>query len=289
MLASGLISSLGAGTVTSISQGPGIYLSTSPIIATGPIAAALASPGTSGLKITCAGGGNTVVIANSGRSGKFQVIVTDSNNQSLLLLAATFPLTVNIAASGALGLDTGSVAASTWYYIWIIAKADGTTSAVFSLSNSLPTFPTGYLFSILVGAVFTDGSKHTSAFTQLGNQVSFAPINVFSALAVTTPGTYQSVSLSSIVPNTALSVGGIIGGTTVANASTMGIAGDASKTGVQEWNLNSAGQLDGSYGASAGFTDIPLITAQTVYWTSYQATANSRLDISSYKLNSNLG
>ena len=55
---------------------------------------------------------------------------------------ATINLTISIAASGANGLDTGSEANSTWYHIWVIAKADGTVAGLFSTSASSPTMPT---------------------------------------------------------------------------------------------------------------------------------------------------
>jgi hypothetical protein len=61
--------------------------------------------------------------------------------------------TLNIANSGLLGLDTGSESADAWYYIWIIAKADGTVSAILSASATAPTIPTGYIYKRLVSMV----------------------------------------------------------------------------------------------------------------------------------------
>lgn len=59
-------------------------------------------------------------------------------------------LTVNLASSGALGLDTGAEAASTWYYVYLIMKADGTVSAVFSATNEAAsgtiTLPATYIY-----------------------------------------------------------------------------------------------------------------------------------------------
>jgi hypothetical protein len=54
----------------------------------------------------------------------------------------SFSGTVDITASGALGLDTGSEASSTWYYVHAIASSDfQTVSAIFSSSPTSPTLP----------------------------------------------------------------------------------------------------------------------------------------------------
>ena len=54
--------------------------------------------------------------------------------------ATAVNLTVDITVSGVNGLDTGSEAASTWYYIWVIYN--GTTVAgLLSTSATAPTMP----------------------------------------------------------------------------------------------------------------------------------------------------
>lgn len=52
-------------------------------------------------------------------------------------------LTVNLGSSGALGLDTGTEASDTPYYIWLCSGGSGTT-AIFSASKTTPTLPSGY-------------------------------------------------------------------------------------------------------------------------------------------------
>jgi hypothetical protein len=75
--------------------------------------------------------------------------------------------TLDITASGALGLDTGAEAADAWYYIWVIAKVDGTVSAILSASATAPTMPAGYTLKRLVSMV-----RNTS-----GNFVDFVQEN----------------------------------------------------------------------------------------------------------------
>src|SRR4030095_5740620 len=52
-------------------------------------------------------------------------------------------LTVNTATVGANGLDTGVLAATTWYSLWVIWNGT-TTSGLISLSATAPTMPGGY-------------------------------------------------------------------------------------------------------------------------------------------------
>src|SRR3972149_5756360 len=51
-----------------------------------------------------------------------------------------------ITTSGAGGLDTGAEATSTLYYVFTIAKLDGTTNTLISLSQASPIMPTGYIY-----------------------------------------------------------------------------------------------------------------------------------------------
>lgn len=62
------------------------------------------------------------------------------------LIKFTSSQTVDITASGANGLDTGSEANSTWYYLWAIgsSKGDKHPKGLLSTSYTSPTMPNGY-------------------------------------------------------------------------------------------------------------------------------------------------
>lgn len=66
--------------------------------------------------------------------------VNDKGNH---IINSTSSLVVDLDNTGALGLDNGSVAADTWYAIWICEGTSGVT-AVASTSFNAPTLPTGY-------------------------------------------------------------------------------------------------------------------------------------------------
>jgi hypothetical protein len=64
--------------------------------------------------------------------------------------------TLNQAASGALGIDTGAVAQSSWYYVHVLTNNDGSIdTAVLSLSSTTPTLPVGYTKSQLISMAYT--------------------------------------------------------------------------------------------------------------------------------------
>lgn len=131
----------------------------------------------------------------------------DSNNVTDMVLSTA--VTINSAVNGINGLDTGTIAASTLYYIYIIsdsASTDGTTNpagAVISISATTPTLPAGYDSYALNGYWFTDGSSHfvlgyVTAST--GGSHTFyydAPVSVLSGGS---SATAAAVSLATAVP-----------------------------------------------------------------------------------------
>ena len=65
------------------------------------------------------------------------------------------------------GLDTGTVAADTVYFVWGISKVDGTADGLFSLSDTSPTLPSGFTRQRLLGNVITDGSSNIETGTHI--------------------------------------------------------------------------------------------------------------------------
>jgi hypothetical protein len=75
----------------------------------------------------------------------------------------------DIGVSGLGGLDTGSVAANTWYSVWLIARTDtGVTGGLFSTSTTFGglTLPASYDVGRRVGYVRTNGSSNITPFIQ---------------------------------------------------------------------------------------------------------------------------
>jgi len=83
-------------------------------------------------------------------------------------------LTLNTATVGANGLDTGTLAASTWYYTYVICNtATGATACLMSLSSTAPTLPSGYTFYARVGALRTTASIYLYRTIQYGRKTQY--------------------------------------------------------------------------------------------------------------------
>jgi hypothetical protein len=92
------------------------------------------------------------------------------DNAGSIEVRTNLNLTADLSSSLANGLDTGSEANSTWYYLWVIY--DGATdAALLSLSPTAPTMPAGYTHKALVSAVWNDGSGDLRNFYQVGKHV----------------------------------------------------------------------------------------------------------------------
>ena len=142
------------------------------------------------------------------------VTTTDGTNYLTTALSGTINLGTNGAANA---LDTGTIAQSTWYSIWAIAKSDGTTAGLASTSASSPTLPSGYTYKARMGWVKTvSGSATLYGTWQLGRRASYkvglaqtsAPIKLTGGSSTGDPsaGSYTSVSISDYVPTTAAEI-----------------------------------------------------------------------------------
>lgn len=142
------------------------------------------------------------------------VTTTDGTNYLTTALSGTINLGTNGAANA---LDTGTIAQSTWYSIWAIAKSDGTTAGLASISASSPTLPSGYTYKARIGWVKTvSGSATLYGTWQLGKRASYkvglaqttTPIKLTGGSSTGDPstGSYTSVSISDYVPTTAAEI-----------------------------------------------------------------------------------
>lgn len=98
-----------------------------------------------------------------------------SDGASPVLMQLPSGITKNLGAAwsagdGEGGLDAGSKANSTWYYLWLIRRSDtGVVDVLFSASATSPTMPANYdQKRRLPGAVFVNGSGNIRPFIQAG-------------------------------------------------------------------------------------------------------------------------
>jgi hypothetical protein len=113
-----------------------------------------------------------IAVQNNGANNKVDFLkgkCRDSTDVINLQLNSTMTKDLGsgfAAGTGNGGLDTGSKANSTLYYLYVINGGSG-TDALFSVSATAPTLPTGYnTFFQRVGWVMTDGSGNIRQFKQ---------------------------------------------------------------------------------------------------------------------------
>ena len=114
------------------------------------------------------------------------------------LLASTVSVTPNITASGANGLDTGAEGSSRFYFVWVIAKADGTVAGLLSESATAPTMPATYTFKALVSAVYNSVGSAFTDYIQRGNRCYYAEARNVLSVGVETVAT--AIPLTAAVP-----------------------------------------------------------------------------------------
>lgn len=222
-----------------------------------------------------------------------EVLLKNASNSPFLALAVS--LTVDLTASGANGLDTGSEASSTWYYLWVIGKTDGSgVAGLFSTSSTAPTLPATYTYKALVSVVRNNGSSNFTTFYQLDRDIYLNQTNIFTAKTAGADNTYESysvgaggadVDLRTVIPPIARKLRGTIGNNSSTANQSMAIAGDANGLGAQincAQAVGSGNAIDG-FAAANGF-EIPLRTAQTVFWKTTGATNRNRMSVSSFSI-----
>jgi hypothetical protein len=123
----------------------------------------------SGLTLSAAGSTATFGIAVG--------VATDSTNTAMMAIASAYTKTTSSWAVGSANgaLDTGSIANSTWYHVYLIKRTDtGVVDILVSLSASAPTMPTNYTLFRRIGSMRTNGSAQWIKFVQLGDEFLWA-------------------------------------------------------------------------------------------------------------------
>lgn len=150
---------------------------------------------------------------------------------------------INTGTTGAGGLDTGSLANSTAYAVYLISTG-GAVAGLLSASFTAPTLPVGYSLVALVGGVMTAPSGGLVGSIQSGNRLQFVVgganlptvVEAASGVAgnVTTP-TFVAVALSSLIPPIASEVQGLLS-SNYSNDAAMLLAPNANYGGNQSTN-----------------------------------------------------
>jgi len=123
-----------------------------------------------------------------------------------------FSQSIATGTSGAGGLDTGSLAATSWYHVWAGCTPGGTPTAYISISSTAPTKPSTYTFNARIGAVRTGATAILLGTLQYGRQVQYvnggANLTALPQMASGTAGnqntpTWVAIATGGFVPPTA--------------------------------------------------------------------------------------
>lgn len=143
-----------------------------------------------------------LTLSTAGSSSTFSVsigVAVDTARTDFMKLTSAYSKTTSAWAVGSTNgaLDTGTIANSTWYHVYLIKRPDtGVVDVLISTSASSPTLPTNYTLSRRIGSMKTNGSAQWTRFYQNGDEFLWdAPVADASALAVTTSVSNITVSV----------------------------------------------------------------------------------------------
>jgi len=137
----------------------------------------------------------------------------DDDSVDIVLSAITKLLNaVWAAGTNAGGLDTGAIAASTWYYVYAIYNPSTlATDVVITTTYGSPTLPSGFTKKRYIGPIRTDGSSHILPFIQLADEFLWGtqttdqngnPPNTNAQLvSLTVPPVYKTIAIFGAIHN----------------------------------------------------------------------------------------
>jgi hypothetical protein len=120
-----------------------------------------------------------LTLSTAGGTGTFGIAVgqaTDDGNTEAMVLASAFTKTTAAWAvgSGNGSLDAGSIAANTWYHVFLIKRTDtGVVDVLISANATTPTMPGSYTLKRRIGSMRTDGSSQWIKFFQYGDDFTW--------------------------------------------------------------------------------------------------------------------
>mgnify|MGYP003576275857 CR=1 FL=1 len=201
-------------------------------------------------------------------------IVVKSALGGMAFVLPGFNKTINLATVGAGGMDTGAAPVSGFVAIYAIYNPTTGTSALLARNAAVlqpevyggANMPAGYTASALIGVWPTTAAGLFVAGVLQGRKVTFSPVTLLSSTTI--QGSLTSLSIAAAVPANAKFISGT---NSVAFSTTAGtglwstIASSAS--GIGSLNLQLGGTTTTINRLDAPFTDLAIITPQTLWYT----------------------
>lgn len=199
----------------------------------------------------------------------------------------SFAKSINLATVGPGGMDSGAAPAAGFLAIYAIYNPTTKASALLARNATSvkvgdvydgPNMPVGYTASALVSVWRTQAGKLVVGY-QEGRRIhtSWGPL----LNGTTQQGTLTALSVAGYVPLNAKTLSGqLIGSPAVAGNLAMDVAATIDGVGGKYFNAS----LSAGASGQTPFSDLPLITPQTIYYiaTSSSASANFQVLASAY-------
>ncbi len=180
--------------------------------------------------------------------------------------------TINLATTGAGGMDTGTVPASGFVALYIIYNPTTQVSALLAVNTTSilapeicsGIIPSGYMASALVSVLPIALNQFKISYLR-GRNISFPRVNVIST-SVSTANKALRLSISATVPKNASKIRGLMqagGASSTTSFSSIQVASDLNMCGGQEVRL---GVLPSSGSDVVGNFMINIIDPQSLYY-----------------------
>lgn len=208
-----------------------------------------------------------------------EVVAKDGSGNATV--GANVSFTIDITATGANGRDAGAESATTHYIAFAIYNpTTNTWAGLLGTSATSPTMPSGYTHKVLIGSIYNDGSSNFVKFTQFDREITIAPQIIFTNQAG--PVNFTAQSISSAVPPIATKAIGTAG-VSAAQAQSIAMAADSAGLGARHVACYhaSGGSMDSWVGA--GYWEMPLHTAQQIYWKGATTSSYFRLGVTGFE------
>lgn len=213
-------------------------------------------------------------------------IIVETALGGLRYCLPSFNKTVNLATTGAGGMDTGTAPVSGYVSVYAIYNPTTGVSALLACAQATSNgsiysganMPAGYTASALVSSNATNASSQFKVSTTLDRTVIIPNSSGYTSSGGTIPSP-TPISLSSTVPLNAKFFSGILSASsTVATAVGISVSADAANSGYQNANCSSVQQVTAPYRC-------PIFTAQTAYITATAGggTPTYSINVSSYE------
>lgn len=204
-----------------------------------------------------------------------------------------FSQSINLATTGIGGMLTGSAPVSGYVAIYGAVKDDGTRGvfAVNATSAAVPEVaaaaPAGYTMTALLAVVATDGSGLMKPVEVAGRFHWISPIQIYSSAVQQATLTLRDASLALPFNAKTADISTIMASSAASVTMTSTIAGSSAAAGGLGQKVNSiTNGASGGSGLQSQFPNIPIITAQTIYYsvTIASGTLTFSISISGYSI-----